>query len=412
MTQISELPASATAQAAPGAVRNRRARILASVLESAGVPCEIVLHDRTVIRCGEGAPTFRVTIKDESALRAGTDELALGAAYVEGKIDIEGDLLSMFDVRSRLADRTPWMARLNFLAQLLQKPTSMNKKAIGFHYTLGDDFYLSFIDSRHRFYSHGIFESETESIEEASTHKLETMYNALRLKPGMRILDIGAGWGGAMEYCARRGVKYTGLTIAEDSYRFVSGLIKEHGYDAEVHLQDFLEYRPEKPFDAIVIYGVIEHIPNYRRFCERVWECLAPGGRIYMDASASKEKFKMSAFTRRYIWHGTHTFLELQGIVQEFLLNGFKVVEVANESRDYELTMKQWAERFDAAHDKIAAKWGEELYRAFRIYLWGGCHAFHVDRLQAYHVVAERGTERGPRPGTWERAKNFVVGLR
>lgn len=406
MTQISELPASAQVQ--PG----RRARILANVLESAGVPCEIVLPDRTVVRCGEGAPTFRVTINDESALRAGTDELALGAAYVEGKIDIEGDLFSVFDVRSRLADRTPWMARLNFLAQLLQKPASMNKKAIGFHYTLGDDFYLSFIDSRHRFYSHGIFASETESIEEASTHKLETMFNALQLKPGMRILDIGAGWGGAMEYCAERGVNYTGLTIADDSYRYVSNLIREHGYDAEVHLQDFLEYRPEKPFDAIVIYGVIEHIPNYRRFCERVWECLAPGGRIYMDASASKEKFKMSAFTRRYIWHGTHTFLELQGIVQEFLLNGFKVLEVENESRDYELTMKQWAERFDAAHEKIAAKWGEELYRAFRIYLWGGCHAFHVDRLQAYHVVAERGTERGPRPRTWERAKNFVVSLR
>src|SRR5688500_17488822 len=125
VTQISELPASAQIQ--PG----RRARVLANVLESAGVPCEIVLPDRTIVRCGEGAPTFRVTINDESALRAGTDELALGAAYVEGKIDIEGDLLSVFDVRSRLADRTPWMARLNFLAQLLQKPTSMNKKAIG-----------------------------------------------------------------------------------------------------------------------------------------------------------------------------------------------------------------------------------------------------------------------------------------
>ncbi len=391
---------------------SRRAQMLARVLDSAGVPCEIVLPDRTVACCGEGTPRFRVTIHDESALRKGLDELALGTAYVEGKIDIEGDLFSVFDVRTRLADRDPWIARLSFLAQLLQKPVSMNRKAIGFHYTLGDDFYLSFIDTRYRFYSHGIFASESESIEEASEHKLETMFHALRLKPGMRLLDIGAGWGGVPQYCSERGVHVTSLTIAPDSHRFTSNLIRERGLNAEVHLQDFLEYRPEKPFDAIVIYGVIEHIPNYRRFCELAWECLAPGGRIYMDASASREKFKMSAFTRRYIWHGTHTFLEVQGIVEEFLLNGFKLIEVKNESRDYELTMKQWAERFDAAHEKIAAKWGESLYRAFRIYLWGGCHAFHVDRLQAYHVVAERGEDRGPRPGAMRRTKRFFASLR
>ena len=402
----------AGSQPAGGLRARRSAQLLARVLESAGVPCEIVFADRSVVRCGDGAPRFRVTINDESALRKGLDELALGTAYVEGKLDIEGDLLSMFDVRTRLADRSPWIARLNFLAQLLQKPAAMNRKAINFHYTLGDDFYLTFIDSRYRFYSHGIFESETESIEEASQHKLETMFESLQLKPGMRLLDIGAGWGGVPQYCSERGVHVTSLTIAQDSHRFVTNLIRERGLNAEVHLRDFLEYRCEKPFDAIVIYGVIEHIPNYRRFAERAWECLAPGGRIYMDASASKEKFKMSAFTRRYIWHGTHTFLELQGMVEEFLLNGFKVIDVTNESRDYELTMKQWAERFDAAHDKIAAKWGEELYRAFRIYLWGGCHAFHVDRLQAYHVVAERGEDRGPRPGAMRRATNFLTKLR
>jgi len=87
------------------------------------------------------------------------------------------------------------------------------------------------------------------------------------------------------------------------------------------------------------------------------------------------------------------------------------VVEVAEESRDYELTMRGWAERFDARKDEIVARWGERVYRAFRLYLWGGCHAFHVDRLQAYHVVARRGAGPGPRPGVARRVRNFVRGL-
>ena len=71
-----------------------------------------------------------------------------------------------------------------------------NQFAILAHYQLGDDFYLSFIDNRWRFYSHGLFHHDDESLEDASEHKLERMYASLRLRPGMRLLDIGAGWGG------------------------------------------------------------------------------------------------------------------------------------------------------------------------------------------------------------------------
>jgi cyclopropane-fatty-acyl-phospholipid synthase len=179
-----------------------------------------------------------------------------------------------------------------------------------------------------------------------------------------------------------------------------------------VILQDFLEHRPAQAYDAIVIYGVIEHIPTYGRFWARAWECLKPGGLLFLDASASKEKYDMSAFTRRYIWHGTHTFLALQDLLQEALWHGWEVVGVRQETRDYELTMRHWAERFDAARDFIVERWGEQVYRAFRLYLWGGCHAFHVDQLQAYSLVARRREEPGLRPGVGRRVRNFVRGLR
>jgi cyclopropane-fatty-acyl-phospholipid synthase len=370
-----------------------------------------VLPSGDALRYGNEPPEFRVRIKSERAFGRGLDELAIAHAYVEGQFDVELDMAKAMDIRTRLVDRPPIGLLAKFwIARLLRPMTRENKYAITSHYSLGDDFYLSFIDRRWRFYSHGIFHGEDESIEEASEHKLERMYESLELKPGMRLLDIGAGWGGVEEYCGERGVNVTALTIAPDSHSFVSRLIEERRLPAQVKLEDFLTHKPDEPYDAVVIYGVIEHIPNYRRFVTRVWDCLKPGGRLYLDASASREKYAVSAFSRSYIWPGTHTFLCLQDYVRELLYHGMDVIDVKNETRDYELTMRQWAERFDAAKEEIIARWGDRIYRSFRLYLWGGSRAFHHDYLQAYSVVAQRGIGPGPRPGPVRRMFNEVKG--
>jgi cyclopropane-fatty-acyl-phospholipid synthase len=188
----------------------------------------------------------------------------------------------------------------------------------------------------------------------------------------------------------------------------VTALLHEKQLDGEVIVQDFLTHQPAEPYDAIVIYGVIEHIPYYRQFFERAWQCLKPGGKFYIDASATKEKYSMSQFTRYYTWHGTHTFMCLQDVIQEALFAGFQFVEAREETHDYELTMLHWARRLDENRSRIVAKWGEELYRAFRIFLWGGCHAFKTDRLQAYHLVVRRSPDPGPRPCRLRRFSSFL----
>ena len=101
----------------------------------------------------------------------------------------------------------------------------MNAKAISQHYNRGDDFYLTFIDNQYRFYSHGFFKRPDETIEEASEHKLESMYDGLGLKRGMSLLDIGGGWGRVTQYCGTHSVHVTTLTIAEDSARYIRSLI-------------------------------------------------------------------------------------------------------------------------------------------------------------------------------------------
>jgi len=373
------------------------------------IPGEIELPDGSVAGFGEGAPRFRITVHSEKLLRRPHDELSLGQAYVKGELDLDGDMLAILEVRKQLADRFRMGAWLRFMTNLFLLPaTRAHKKTIESHYNLGNDFYLHFLDSLGRFYSHCLFERDDETLEQAAEHKLDRTYQALELRPGARLLEIGAGWGGTLEYFCRRGVKVTGLTLYQDSYDYVQEIIRRNHFDGKVLQQDFFTYRADEPYDAIVMYGVIEHILEYRRLFERVWSCLKPGGKIYLDGSATREKHSLSQFARRYLWQGRSSCMCLQEAIQEALYHGFQVVDVKDESHDYELTMLHWAQRLDLHRQEIVAKWGEELYRVFRLYLWGGVSAFQDDQLQAYHMVARREERPGPRPGWARRVSAFV----
>ncbi len=383
------------------------------VIAKSGVSCELVLPSGKVLCFGGDEPRFRMRLHSTRVLRGGLSEYAIGRAYVNKEFDIDGDLLEFLNLRRFLKDKGNLPLLLKFWTNLtLRSPLQVNRDSIAQHYSLGDDFYLSFIDTAYRYYSHCVFHRDDETLEQAAEHKLEQMFDALELQPGMRLLDVGCGWGGTTQYCGKRGVQVTGLTLTQDSYQFTSRLIEEQGLDScRVLLEDILAHRPDRPYDAVVIYGVIEHIPYYRQFFRQVWNCLRPGGLFYLDASATVEKYDMSDFTRNYIWHGTHTFMCLQELIQEIFFHGLSLVRVRNETHDYHLTMRHWAQRFDANRSQIVDRWGEKVYRAFRIYLWGGCHALKTNELQAYHLVARREAYPGPRPGLFRRLTHAARNL-
>ncbi|KAJ5142590.1 uncharacterized protein N7515_001377 [Penicillium bovifimosum] len=384
----------------------------APLIASLQTPGEIQLPNGTVVAVGVGEPVYRVIFRTEKALRTPMTEMGIGCAYLAGDIEVEGDLGALFNARQSVQEKVPLRQKVQFIYDFVRTSTKMNAKAIGDHYSFGDAFYLTFLDKRFRFYTHGLFKGPDDTLEDASEHKMETVFAALDLKPGMRILDIGGGWGGVTQYCGARGVHVTTLTIAPDGARYVQRIIEENNLPGRVFLQDFLEHKPEERYDHVVILGVIEHIPNYRRFARTMWDVLKPGGRVYLDGSAAVQKFAVSAFTRDYIWPGTHTFMTLQDVLAEFLYHGFSVLDVANETWDYELTMLEWAKRLDSAKDELIAGWGERTYRVFRLFLWGGTHAFKTNSLQAYHVVVERTSSPGPRPSVYRRCRQFLGNLR
>jgi hypothetical protein len=131
----------------------------------------------------------RIAIRSEHALLGPLTQLHLGRAYVEGEIDIEGGLSALLDIRDRIGGGLALRQKLRFVSELLLcSPRWVNARSVRQHYSYGDDFYLAFIERRYRLYSHCLFRREEETREEAAEHKLDSMWKALGLKPGMRLL--------------------------------------------------------------------------------------------------------------------------------------------------------------------------------------------------------------------------------
>ncbi len=415
------------------------ARILELVraLRKAKANCEIFLPSAPPIRISPpdaepDSQRFRVIVRNERLLRSRLTQLSLGSAYVRGDIDIDvigedretraRNAMSVFGVRDELRSGTSVGQALRLAGELaLSPPTRVNARAVKHHYGLGDAFYHTFLDEDYHFYSQCMFgdlgedrdfADPTAALKKAANRKLWHMDRSLRLSGSKhnRVLDIGAGWGGLTEYFKSRNVDVTSLTLSEPSAKYVRERIKAKR--GEVILEDLLEHRRREYYDAVVIFGVIEHIPTYGRFCRRVWDALKPGGRLYLDASATKQKYAASAFTRRYTWQGPHSCLALADMIQELLYHGFEIVDVQRGTRDYERTMRAWAFRLEEKHDEIAQRWGEYVYRMFHVFLWGGVQGFNSNRLQAYTLVAERRNDKGPRPGRLRRAAHFAASLR
>jgi cyclopropane-fatty-acyl-phospholipid synthase len=151
--------------------------------------------------------------------------------------------------------------------------------------------------------------------------------------------------------------------------------------------QDFLDYTAPAAYDAIVILGVMEHLPDYPAVLRQCQRLLRPGGRVYLDASAFREKYSKPTFVARYIFPGNHSYFCLHEFLAAIAKSQMEVLAVHNDRHNYMLTCTAWAKNLEAARDEIVDRWGEALYRRFRLYLWGSAHAFLTRGMDAYRVV-------------------------
>ena len=362
---------------------------IAATFSQGDVPFEMYFPDGRARRFGQGAPSFRVKLKNKNAVRAITslDQVKFADAYLAGDIDIDGDMLRPFELRRSMGDRHPFMTAWRFLQPLLLGQVRTNKAAITSHYDIDPEFFLSFLDPQTPCYTQGVFASATETLDVATIRKFDYCYEKLRLQPGDHILEVGPGWGAWFEYASRRGVKCTGISISQSSIDYLNRRAEELGYDWELVHADLLAYQTDRKYDAIVIMGVIEHLPQYDRALAKFASLLKPGGNIFLDGSACTRKYELSSFMVKYIYPGNHSFLILHDFLDKLARTPLRVLEIFNDRYSYFLTFQQWARNFDANREFVIERFGEFNYRRFRLYLWGSAYEFLSRSLDCYRMV-------------------------
>ncbi|MDR3687483.1 MAG: cyclopropane-fatty-acyl-phospholipid synthase [Coriobacteriia bacterium] len=318
-------------------------------------------------------------------------------------MDVEGDLEAVFATFWPLIDSGEWRsirgtARLLRLLRRLPVPPyrtgreraaspagrthsiDRDEQAVRFHYDVSNDFYQLWLDSRMQ-YSCGYFEQPDVDLDTAQSAKLEHICRKLRLSPGDRLLDIGCGWGGLLEYAAEHyGVSGLGVTLSEPQAAEANERFERAGL-ADWTRAEVCDYRRlDGEFDAIVSVGMVEHVgrAQLREYCGQAFKLLRPGGVFLLHGITSKWEERpgpMDPFIARYVFpDGELTPIsELLGHAESA---GFEVRDVENLREHYAATLRHWVRNLEAHRDEAVALTDDITYRIWRLYMTGCAYNF------------------------------------
>ncbi|MFC5288812.1 class I SAM-dependent methyltransferase [Actinokineospora guangxiensis] len=363
------------------------------------------------------------------------NELGLARAYVSGDLDVQGDglgggvdkALSLFwsmnrdgakptlSVRDKLG-LVRSAARLGVLGTRPPIPEAearlrgeehskaRDEAAISHHYDFSNAFYRMVLDPQMA-YSCGYWTSDAPdyTVEDAQRDKLDLVCTKLGLEPGMRMLDVGCGWGSLAIHAARHyGVHVTGITLAREQREFILGRLAELGIAdrVDIRLQDYRDLGSDpadEPFDAIGTLEMGEHVgrANYPVYAATLFRMLKPGGRLLLQQmSRGATAQGGGAFIETYIAPDMN--MRPVGQTVDLLERaGLEVRDVQALREHYVWTVRAWWETLEARWDDVVALVGVEQARVWRLYFAGGALAFEEGRMGVDQVLAVRPTPTG-----------------
>jgi cyclopropane-fatty-acyl-phospholipid synthase len=313
--------------------------------------------------------------------------LGLGEAYMDGWWDCERlDELFHRLLRAGVDRRFRSLPDLLELARarLWNLQRKSRARQIGRrHYDLGDDLFRAMLDRR-EIYSCGYWRNAT-TLDEAQEAKLDLVFRKLQLKPGMRVLDIGCGWGGAARFAARRyQVEVVGITVSADQVAI--GREACRGLPVEIRLQDYRAL--EGRFDRIFSLGMFEHVGsrNYRRFMQVARQRLDPEGLFLLHTIGSLHSVRYTdPWIGRYIFPNSM----LPSVTQiSAAIEGLFVMEDWHSfGADYDTTLLHWHRNFEDAWPALAGRYDERFHRMWRYYLLSCAGSFRARRNQLWQIV-------------------------
>jgi cyclopropane-fatty-acyl-phospholipid synthase len=394
----------------------------------APLPLGVRCWDGSKLPGPPGAPT--VVVRSPRALRRilyARDELGLARAYVSGELDLEGDLFQLLQLPDQLPARPSLhldptavrplvrdLVRTGVLGGPVPPPAEESRlrglrhslrrdsAAISHHYGVGNEFY-ELLRGPTMVYSCAYFATPATPLDDAQRAKLDLVCRKLALRPGLRLLDVGCGWGSLVLHAAATyGVQAVGVTISPEQADLARRRVAKAGLEdrVEIRLQDYREVA-DGPYDAIASVGMAEHVGRAQLpvYAGALHALLAPGGRLLNHAiargpDAGPESSGSRSFLSRYVFPDG----ELQPLAEHvgFLERaGFEVRDVEGLREHYALTCRAWAARLETRWEEALRVVSPARARVWRLYLTGAALAFEQRRVGVNQIVATRASRTG-----------------
>ncbi|GAB2845751.1 class I SAM-dependent methyltransferase [Actinocorallia aurea] len=403
------------------------AKVFERVTHGADVPVEFAAYDGS--RAGRPGADLRVEIRSPYAISylvRSPGLLGLARAYVAGHIEVRGDMYTTLSTLSQTLESISVKDRLRVLAGVLDDPLlraaaatkldppsveapkhgrlrrhskRRDAEAIHHHYDVSNRFY-EWVLGPSMAYTCAVYPEQDSSLEEAQFTKHELVARKLGLEPGMRLLDVGCGWGGMVMHAAREhGVKALGVTLSKQQAEWAQKAIAEQGLGdlAEVRYMDYRDVT-EEGFDAVSSIGLTEHIgqANVPGYFEFLAGKLRPGGRMLNHCITrpdnTQPSIKPDGFINRYVFPDG----ELEGpgyLITAMNDHGFEIRHEENFREHYAMTLRDWCRNLDANWDDAVAEVGPEIARVWRVYMAGCRLGFEKNMIQLHQVLGVKLTE-------------------
>jgi cyclopropane-fatty-acyl-phospholipid synthase len=422
---------------------------LAEVFESfvgPDAPLEFAAYDGS--RAGAAGSPVKMTVRSPAAvayLAQAPGALGLARAYVAGQLDIEGDMYEALARMTKAHNISMTMAEKLHLLQALGGPKLLlhrlppppqevrvksrwrtgrlhskhrDASAISHHYDVSNQFY-EWVLGPTMAYTCACYPSEDTTLEEAQRFKFDLVARKLGLHEGMRLLDVGCGWGGMVMHAAREyGVKALGVTLSAQQAAWAQAAIEREGLSrlAEVRHLDYRDV-PETDFDAVSSIGLTEHIgkqnlPSYFAFLHSK---LKPGGRLLNHCITRPDNteppIRKNGFINRYVFPDG----ELEGpghLISLMHDAGFEVRHEENLREHYAKTLAAWCANLDAHWNEAVKEVGQGTARVWRLYMAGSRLGFDRNHIELHQVLCVRLTADGnsgmPLRPDWESSPVFA----